>query len=329
MSWSGGTYTRTNGTYSGATVWASDKAAAVNIVASRHDTHDQDLATGINSCLNKDGQNSPTTNISWGGFKITSLAAATVAGDAVRYEQVFGAFQPLDAGLTSIAGLTTAADKGIYTTALDVYAVYTLTAGGRALAGVAGTADTFPYFSASNTVTLGALTAGGRAIINNAGTANTFPYYSSSNTVTLGSITAAGLAILDDADAAAQRVTLNVVDPIVIAASDESTALTTGTAKVTFRMPYAMTLTGIKASLTTAQTAGSLLTVDVNEGGTTILSTKLTFDNNEKTTVTAATQPVISDSALAADAEITIDIDQVGTSGAKGLKVTLLGRYLP
>jgi hypothetical protein len=41
--------------------------------------------------------------------------------------------QPVDAGLTSIAGLTTAANKMIYTTAADVYAVADLTAAGRAL----------------------------------------------------------------------------------------------------------------------------------------------------------------------------------------------------
>ena len=44
-----------------------------------------------------------------------------------------GSYQPSDAGLTSIAGLTTAADKMIYTTAADTYAVTTLTSAGRAL----------------------------------------------------------------------------------------------------------------------------------------------------------------------------------------------------
>jgi hypothetical protein len=112
---------------------------------------------------------------------------------------------------------------------------------------------------------------------------------------------------------------------IQLAASDESTALTTGTAKVTFRMPHAMTLTGVRASLSTAQSTGSIFTVDINEGGTSILSTKLTIDNTEKTSTTAATAAVISDSALADDAEITIDIDQIGDGTAKGLKVTLIG----
>lgn len=112
---------------------------------------------------------------------------------------------------------------------------------------------------------------------------------------------------------------------IQVAASDETTALTTGTAKVTFRMPYAMTVTAVRASLSTAQASGSIFTVDINEGGTTILSTKLTIDNTEKTSTTAATAPVISDSALADDAEITIDIDQIGNGTAKGLKVTIIG----
>lgn len=110
---------------------------------------------------------------------------------------------------------------------------------------------------------------------------------------------------------------------IGIAASDETTTITTGTAKATFRMPYAMTVTDVRATLSTASSSG-LVTVDVNEAGTTILSTKVTVDATEKTSTTAATAPVISDSALADDAEITVDIDGAGT-GAKGLKVWLIG----
>lgn len=112
---------------------------------------------------------------------------------------------------------------------------------------------------------------------------------------------------------------------IIIACSDETTDLAVATGVVTFRMPRAMTLTAVRASVTTAP-VGSVLTVDINEGGTTILSTKLTIDAGEKTSTTAATAAVISDTALADDAEITIDIDTVGsTTAGAGLKVTLLG----
>lgn len=118
-------------------------------------------------------------------------------------------------------------------------------------------------------------------------------------------------------------------ETIVIACSDETTDLTIGTAKVTFRMPFAMTLlsgkAGLMASVNTAP-VGSTIQVDVNEGGSSILSTILSIDASEETSDSAATEVVISDTALAKDAEITIDIDQIGSSTAgKGLKVMLMG----
>lgn len=109
---------------------------------------------------------------------------------------------------------------------------------------------------------------------------------------------------------------------IMVALSDETTDITTGVAKLTMRMPYAMALTAVRASLADASSSG-LVTVDINESGSTILSTKLTIDATEKTSLTA-TPAVISDAALADDAEITFDIDAAGTD-AKGLKVTLIG----
>jgi len=109
------------------------------------------------------------------------------------------------------------------------------------------------------------------------------------------------------------------------ALSDELLDLTTGTAKVSFRMPYAMTLTSVRASVNTAPT-GSTLIVDINEAGASILSTELSIDAGELTSTTAAAPPVISDANLADDALITMDIDQIGSTVAgKGLKVWLIG----
>src|SRR4029077_2161069 len=111
-----------------------------------------------------------------------------------------------------------------------------------------------------------------------------------------------------------------------VAASDETTTLTVSSSRVTFRMPYAMTLTSVRGSLTSAQTAGSVLTFDVRLAGTgTIFSTKPSFDNASRTTVGAATPAVLTTTALPDDAEISIDITQVGTGTPTGLKVTLIG----
>lgn len=107
---------------------------------------------------------------------------------------------------------------------------------------------------------------------------------------------------------------------LIIPIGDETTAITTGTAKVTFRFPYAGRLVAVRASLTTASSSGTP-TFDLNEGGTTMLSTKLTVDASELTSTTAAAA-VISDATFADDAVGTIDIDTAGT-GAAGAKIAL------
>lgn len=110
---------------------------------------------------------------------------------------------------------------------------------------------------------------------------------------------------------------------IGIAISDETTDITTGTGKAGFRMPFAMTVTSVRASLRTASSSG-LPAIDINEGGVSIFSTTLTLDVSELTTTTALTAAVLSDTTLADDAAITIDIDTAGT-GAAGLKIWIIG----
>jgi hypothetical protein len=107
------------------------------------------------------------------------------------------------------------------------------------------------------------------------------------------------------------------------AASDEDTALTTGDGKIGFRMPFAMTLQSVRASLRTASSSGAV-TIAIRHNGTDIFSTALTIDANDTTSLDAAIPAVLSLTAIASDAEILVDIDGAGT-GAAGLKLSFIG----
>jgi hypothetical protein len=122
---------------------------------------------------------------------------------------------------------------------------------------------------------------------------------------------------------------VRVYELIPAALSDETTELTTGTGKAAFVIPYNFTLVGVAASLTTASSSGTP-TFDVNEDGVSLLGTKIVIDANELTggsadyQGTAAGAATITDTAIAAFAKITWDIDVAGT-GAKGAKGYLIG----
>ena len=90
-----------------------------DILASQHNDPLNDLALDMNTAR-------PV--VAGGTGATTASGARTALGLGIGTD-----VQAYDAGLTSIAGLTTAADRMIYTTASDVYAVATLTAAGRAI----------------------------------------------------------------------------------------------------------------------------------------------------------------------------------------------------
>lgn len=84
MGWSSGTYTKWNG----AGGWDADATLGIGIEAGRHDTQDTDFQNGINNCLTKDGQNTPTANLPMGGYKHTGAAVATSATDYMTFGQI-------------------------------------------------------------------------------------------------------------------------------------------------------------------------------------------------------------------------------------------------
>lgn len=106
---------------------------------------------------------------------------------------------------------------------------------------------------------------------------------------------------------------------VTAAASDETTDITTGTNKVKFLAAQTFTLTGVTATLSTSGSTDSV--VDVNLNGSSVLSSPITIPSGNF--YSAATS---STSAITRYDTFAVDIDTAGT-GAKGLKVILLGYY--
>lgn len=108
--------------------------------------------------------------------------------------------------------------------------------------------------------------------------------------------------------------------------ADETVVITTGTAKFTFAGMPSMAILECNANLVTASSSG-LPTFDLNDGGVSFLSTKITIDANELTSKSAATPPVISTQNHTSPWTLTMDIDVAGT-GAKGWGIEIRFRRL-
>jgi hypothetical protein len=64
--------------------WVSDALANIKIVASRHDSEDDNFASGLSQCITKDGQTQPTADIPMNGKKLINLGAPSTGTDAVN-----------------------------------------------------------------------------------------------------------------------------------------------------------------------------------------------------------------------------------------------------
>lgn len=129
----------------------------------------------------------------------------------------------------------------------------------------------------------------------------------------------------------AQEADLAAKTCICIPVSDETTDLTTGTAKLTIPYwPYNFEVDEVYIGVTTAPT-GAALQADMNDDATSVFSTNPTIDVSETSSKTAATPPVLTATPLiiAVGSVVTFDIDVVGSTVAgAGLKFFIIGRLV-
>lgn len=116
--------TKLDGVATGADVTSSSETSHADVVV------DADIGVNVQAY---NAANALTTDITYETLNTAGDVGTSAGQLAIGNHTHTGVYEPSDAGLTSIAGLTTLADRMIYTTASDTYAVAVLTAAGRAL----------------------------------------------------------------------------------------------------------------------------------------------------------------------------------------------------
>lgn len=232
---------------------------------------------------------------------VTSTELGYVSGVTSAIQTQLDGKQAADTELGILATVTAAADKVIYFTSNVAASTFTCTAASRAMLSLTGSADTLFYTTSSSAASSTTLTSFGRSLI-------------------------------DDADAQTARATLGVNrKSICLAVFAPTVDTATGDGKIYYQVPSIMNGLNVIRVAAAVITAGTTNTTDVQiariRSGTPVdvLSTKLTIDSGEVDTSTAATAAVIntSNDDLATNDLLRIDIDQVSTTPAKGLLVTI------
>lgn len=105
------------GTYSLPRDWVNDKNSSVAPSAANFKQQDDDIATGLNNCLTRDGQGKPSANLDINTYRLTNIGAATARTDASQAAQV------QDSSLVKLGAVAgTDTITGTLTPALLVYA---------------------------------------------------------------------------------------------------------------------------------------------------------------------------------------------------------------
>jgi len=144
--------------------------------------------------------------------------------------------QAYDAGLQSIAGLTTAADKGIYTTASDTYATYDLSANGRTLV-----SSTYAAMRTALGLVIGtnvqAWTAKLDAFAALTGAANKVAYFTGASTMAVTDFSANGITLVGQTFAN-MRTSLGLVIGTDVQAYSAKTAAIASLTWAANKVPY-------------------------------------------------------------------------------------------
>ena len=266
-------YTSTSGNFSNA-VSGTDYPPAITGAASTIATTD----LTANRALISNGDNKVAVSDT---ISTTELGYLNNVSSNIQTQ--FTGKQPLDTGLTSIAGLTTLANKMIYTSGSDAYAVTGLTAYGRSIIDVANEAALKALVNLEPGTDVQAYDADLAAIAGLTSAADKGIQFTGSGAAATYDLTAAGKALLDDANATAQRTTLGLGAFSTVATITDAysghietvpdTSASSKTYYIDVKCPSARTLTGLYAQ---TESGSCTLTLNTATGATSSITANST-----------------------------------------------------
>lgn len=92
----------TTGNFSRIHNWEQDRVNDIDIMSDRHDEEDDNFAEGLTACVCKDGRSIMSGNLNLGGYRITNIANAAGAADAVNKNQLEQAVANLETNLNEL-----------------------------------------------------------------------------------------------------------------------------------------------------------------------------------------------------------------------------------
>lgn len=264
------TFIRSDGTRTGADLFAQEQAAAINIIAANLDFEAQEMAVALTNRRMLDGGNQPSTDLPMNSFKHTGVAVATARTNYAAMSQVQDS-TALYAGTSAGTDIITAT----LSPAITAYVTgqrYHFKAGGTNTGAATlnlnsvGAKDIKKGAAGSTALGAGDITSGGTYTVEYDGT--------NMQLVSPGlarNVSAFAATILDDADASAVRTTLslnNVTNAAQLAiANNLSDVASAATAFGNIKQAASTSATGVvqlaDAIAMEALTSGRAVTADI------------------------------------------------------------------